>query len=634
MPNIYLTPASISYLAQFILLLIMVIYLVWNILWGQQGAAQITLFVGFLLSITAFSGLLFLDTTLLPTPRLYAVYLENPVLAIGLVLLFQFIYRFPVLFESRKWEARAMFVSISVYAVYEICFAIYRFTILRQGFVDYRTPQADYALAALFMWIPIAFLRQSILADDRPVAWIRKVWRPQGMGACTTRDLAILFLIPLGLGIANIFRTDSAISTTIFNLALSLGILGALWLLVFIYINSQPIITSFLVKLSGITQVILLAIVGITSWVITPAYIATYRPELSRHQSLRFTPNSLGGYDIKEVPFYFETDLGKKLPVTSRGDDRNYKVDFTFPFYNKTYSEVYVTSVGLVKMGAALYDPSLQYHYGQFPAIFALLIDLEPASNGGVFERATEDRLIVTWNDLPSVQQPNAIFNFQTVLYSDGHFDINYNNLPTALIFNPDTSPSSNVWLRGATPGTLESVPLTANLALTVSSGPQGILQDFNTNFREYLNKFVLPLGWLLFSTAALLLIMVPVILNASIVHPLKALLTGIQKMDDGDLDISIPIKNYDEFGLLTQSFNNMVTWLKELINGLEQRVAERTSELEFANLHLQHEMSIRQASQNQLIEQQRALAVLDERERMSRELHDGLAQVMSSISL
>jgi two-component system NarL family response regulator len=70
------------------------------------------------------------------------------------------------------------------------------------------------------------------------------------------------------------------------------------------------------------------------------------------------------------------------------------------------------------------------------------------------------------------------------------------------------------------------------------------------------------------------------------------------------------------------------------LINGLEQRVAERTSDLEFTNLRLQHEMGIRQASQAKLVEQQRALAILDERERVSHALHDGLAQVMSAINL
>jgi hypothetical protein len=295
MPNIYLTPASISYLAQFVMSLTITIYLVWHLLWRKQSETQIILFVGFLLALTIFSGLLFLDTAFLPTPRLYAVYLENPALAIALVFLFQFIYRFPVLFESRKWEARAMLVLSAAYAIYEIYFAIYRFTILQQGIVEYRTPQADYVLAALLLWIPIAFLRQSILADDRSAPWVRKLLRPQGAGASTTRDLAAIFLIPLGLGIVNILRTDSAISTMIFNISLSLGILGGLCLLVIVYINSQSMTTSFLVKLSGITQTILLAVVGITSWVISPAYIATYHPELKRgNEGADFTHHSRG----------------------------------------------------------------------------------------------------------------------------------------------------------------------------------------------------------------------------------------------------------------------------------------------------------------------------------------------------
>ena len=92
--------------------------------------------------------------------------------------------------------------------------------------------------------------------------------------------------------------------------------------------------------------------------------------------------NAGGGYDITQVPFAFETELGEKLPVTSRGEGRNHKVDITFPFYGKTFSEIYVTSVGLIRMGQALYHPNLQYRYGSFPGIFPLLVDLEPASGG------------------------------------------------------------------------------------------------------------------------------------------------------------------------------------------------------------------------------------------------------------
>ena len=635
MPKLLLTPASISYLAQLILAFSMTGYLALRLASRKAGEPHLIHLTISLFCITMFSGLLFLDGALLPTPRLVAVYLENTFLGLVLAFFIQFAYHFPNRFPQRKWEARFAFALSMVYVFYEVFFAIYRFILLQQGTVEYRSQGADYALILLVLCIPIAFARQCVLADEQPVAQLKKLWNPQGIRARALRNFAMVFTMPIVLGVANILRGESGISTSLFNMILSLGFLAILELLAIVYINSMPpMATSFLVKISGTTLTLLLAILGSSSWVLAPNYIAEYRPMLKNQQSLRFTPNAQGGYDIAEIPFYYEADLGQKLPVTSRGGERDYKVNFIFPFYGRIHSEIYVTSVGLVKMGESLEHANLQNNYGRFPGIFPLLIDLEPTSAGGVFARLAQDRLVVTWNKLPSVQQPESLFTFQTILFSDGRFDINYIDLPSRAVFNPDATPSANIWLRGATPGTAEPVLQVADLSQATQSGPNGILQDFNISFREYLNKFVLPLFWLLIISAVLLFVGVPLLLNASLVRPLNALLAGVEQVDQGNLDVVIPTRDFDEFGVLTRSFNKMIAWLKSLVTGLEQRINERTFELELTNSLWQEEMSIRQKSQAQLVEQQRTLAALDERERMSRDLHDGLAQVMSSINL
>ena len=86
-------------------------------------------------------------------------------------------------------------------------------------------PEADYALILLFVWIPFSFLRQSIAADDRSVHWLRKLQHPQGMGARGARIFAMICALLVVLSVVNILRAESAISTTYFNIALSLGIL-------------------------------------------------------------------------------------------------------------------------------------------------------------------------------------------------------------------------------------------------------------------------------------------------------------------------------------------------------------------------------------------------------------------------
>jgi len=104
----YLTPASISYLIQFILSLAVTAFLVYC-LWNkpQNKATQLILLTGFFAAITVFIGLLFLDAAFLPFPRLLAVYAQNSVLALALIFLLMFAYRFPRPFPEHRWESRA-----------------------------------------------------------------------------------------------------------------------------------------------------------------------------------------------------------------------------------------------------------------------------------------------------------------------------------------------------------------------------------------------------------------------------------------------------------------------------------------------------------------------------------------------
>jgi HAMP domain-containing protein len=631
----YLTPASIGYLTQFILSLAITVYLIRHLSLYKNRNVQNRLLSGFFAIVTLFVGLLFLDSAFLPTLRLYFVYLENTILAGALILLFQFAYRFPTLYPHRKWESNSVLGLSLLYFLYEAQYAFYRYSLLlNQGDVDYRPSQADYALAILCVWVPVAFFRQAIAADERPISWWRKLWKPQGLGARGARLFALIFIPLFILTIVNILRAFSFISTTTYNASLSLGILITLWLFASAYLNHLPENTSFLGKLSGVTMTSLLAVLGLVGWAVTPAHIAAYQPAISDHQTLRYTPNSQGGYDVAEIPFYFETNLGDKLSVTSRGDTRNQVMDFHFPFYGKTYHQISVTSVGLLSMGQKLYHPNLQNDYGHFPSIIPLLVDLEPDSGGGVFARVEPDRLIVTWDRLPALYRPDAIFTFQSVLYSDGSFDVTYNGLPKPLVFDPDATPSANPWLRGVTPGLAEPVEQVTDLSQSIQSGPRGIIQDFYADFRHYLNNFLVPLAWLIVCSILLILTGLPILINSTLVRPLDALLAGIEKVEDGDLNVEMPVIFWDEIGSLTASFNAMILHLRSLVTTLEQRVAERTQELQSANERLHIEIDERAAAEAQLIQHQRDLAAAEERELMGRDLHDGFGQVIGFVNI
>jgi two-component system NtrC family sensor kinase len=78
------------------------------------------------------------------------------------------------------------------------------------------------------------------------------------------------------------------------------------------------------------------------------------------------------------------------------------------------------------------------------------------------------------------------------------------------------------------------------------------------------------------------------------IYQPLSDLNAGAKRISGGDLDHHIPVRSEDELGLVATSFNQMsdalkdsLHELKELVQTLEQKVAERTRELRAAEAEI-----------------------------------------------
>lgn len=636
---ISLTPASISFLTQFILALAISLFLARHL--RTHRTPQLTLLTAFFVLGTMFVGLMFLDAALSPYPRLFAVYAENTVLALGLVFLIQFAYRFPQSYPRRKWESYAALAVSLGYFLWEGGFMVYRYIeLLGWETVHYRPGSLSYATAVVLLWAPVAFTRQCIAADtrsteNRPASWPRKLWQPQGKGARGARAFVFVFGILFVLGLINLGRDYLLVSTTFYNISLSIGVLVVLWLFAYNYINFIPGGISVQVKLSVLTLTIFLALLGSVAWLIAPPYIAAFQPNLTDHQTLRFTPIASGGYEVAEIPFSFESELGEKVQIGFKQETQNHKIDFNFPFYGQLYNQVYIASSGAISMGESFIQSNMQANLANAPAIFPLLIELDPNGGGGLYARADTDRLVVTWDHLPALYRPQAFFTFQAVLHSDGIFEITYNGLPLPFTFDPDTTPSANPWMRGIVSGQGEPLHTNAaDLLTTARDGQSPLIENYQLAFRRYLHAFMLPLAGIVFGGSLLLMIGLPLLLRASIISPLEALSAGVRQMEEGNLTVTIPIQNEDEIGYLTGAFNTMAARLDVLVTGLEARVMARTVELGAANRSLTAEMKVLVEAQIQILEQQRELAALDERARLSRDLHDGLGQVLSYINV
>jgi signal transduction histidine kinase len=90
------------------------------------------------------------------------------------------------------------------------------------------------------------------------------------------------------------------------------------------------------------------------------------------------------------------------------------------------------------------------------------------------------------------------------------------------------------------------------------------------------------PLAWgLLIAIAALSTTAIAI---RSIAQPVERLTEVAQRLAGGNLEERVQIEWADEFGRLATAFNEMADQLQVSYAGLEQRVAERTAELEQAN--------------------------------------------------
>jgi len=86
-----------------------------------------------------------------------------------------------------------------------------------------------------------------------------------------------------------------------------------------------------------------------------------------------------------------------------------------------------------------------------------------------------------------------------------------------------------------------------------------------------------------LISSAVLtvLAIALSVLVSRSIIVPIGQLVEATQSITGGDLAARAQVRTGDEIGLLARDFNSMAAQLQEMIGTLEQRVAERTRNLQ-----------------------------------------------------
>jgi signal transduction histidine kinase len=112
---------------------------------------------------------------------------------------------------------------------------------------------------------------------------------------------------------------------------------------------------------------------------------------------------------------------------------------------------------------------------------------------------------------------------------------------------------------------------------------------------------------------ASIILAGIAYFLARRITRPILAITDIANRVASGDLSQTAPVMTDDEVGHLASTFNEMIRQLQLLYEGLEKKVAERTTQINQVNQHLQEEIAERKQAQDQLNVQNGYLAALHE---------------------
>ena len=131
------------------------------------------------------------------------------------------------------------------------------------------------------------------------------------------------------------------------------------------------------------------------------------------------------------------------------------------------------------------------------------------------------------------------------------------------------------------------------NLALLVEMS-----QDEALAPARKLARIILLVG----AASALLLTLGVYGLVRRIVRPIQSIADTAMQVAAGNMESVVPVLTEDEVGILARSFNQMIGEVKKHREYLEERVSERTVDLEKINARLQHEVVVRQGAEDEIL--------------------------------
>jgi signal transduction histidine kinase/HAMP domain-containing protein len=119
--------------------------------------------------------------------------------------------------------------------------------------------------------------------------------------------------------------------------------------------------------------------------------------------------------------------------------------------------------------------------------------------------------------------------------------------------------------------------------------------QDVSEAFRVISQTMIIEIG--LGALLVVIAVGAALFVTRSITNPLDELAQTATEIAGGNLDLEAPVHREDETGAVAQAFNSMTAQLRGLINSLEDRVAQRTRDLQRRSTYLEASAQVSRAA-------------------------------------
>jgi signal transduction histidine kinase len=130
--------------------------------------------------------------------------------------------------------------------------------------------------------------------------------------------------------------------------------------------------------------------------------------------------------------------------------------------------------------------------------------------------------------------------------------------------------------------------------------------------YRGYISPMAREYCTLLAIISGIILIGFRFFFFQAITHPLQLIEEGITAAKKGDLSVKVPVIAEDEIGLIARTFNAMMNRIAESESNLEEKVRDRTVQLEDTNRELTSALTLLKSTQEDLVRREKMAALGD----------------------